>query len=45
MGENPVTNTKGVSAVVPKDNDGYCTVYKMDCTDGQGLMTVYQVYP
>lgn len=45
MNENPVTNTKDLSAVIPKDNDGYCTVYKMDCTDGLGLMTVYQVYP
>ncbi|MDO5548061.1 MAG: AraC family transcriptional regulator [Eubacteriales bacterium] len=45
MNENPVINTKGLSAVIPKDNDGYCTVYKMDCTDGLGLMTVYQVYP
>lgn len=33
------------SSVIPKDNDGYCTVYKMDCADGLGLMTVYQVYP
>lgn len=45
MSENPITNAKGLSAVIPKDNDGYCTVYKMDCTDGLGLMTVYQVYP
>lgn len=40
-----IQNTKGLSAVIPKDNDGYCTVYKMDCADGLGLMTVYQVYP
>ena len=45
MSENSITNAKGLSAVIPKDNDGYCTVYKMDCTDGLGLMTVYQVYP
>ena len=45
MQENLVKNTKGLSAVIPKDNDGYCTVYKMDCADGLGLMTVYQVYP
>lgn len=45
MSTDPVTNSKGLSAVIPKDNDGYCTVYKMDCTDGLGLMTVYQVYP
>ena len=45
MSTDPITNSKGLSAVIPKDNDGYCTVYKMDCTDGLGLMTVYQVYP
>lgn len=45
MSENPITNATGLSAVVPHDNDGYCTVYKMDCADGLGLMTVYQVYP
>lgn len=45
MSTNPIINSKGLSAVIPKDNDGYCTVYKMDCTDGLGLMTVYQVYP
>lgn len=27
------------------DNKGYCTVYKMNCPDGNGLMTVYQVFP
>lgn len=45
MDESPITMSKGLSAVIPKDNDGYCTVYKMDCADGLGLMTVYQVYP
>lgn len=45
MSKDPVTHAKGLSAVIPKDNDGYCTVYKMDCADGLGLMTVYQVYP
>ena len=45
MSTNPVKNSKGLSAVIPKDNDGYCTVYKMDCTDGLGLMTIYEVYP
>lgn len=45
MNENMITNTKNLSAVIPKDNDGYCTVYKMDCADGLGLMTVYQVFP
>lgn len=45
MDHNMVKDRKGLSAVVPQDNDGYCTVYKMDCADGLGLMTVYQVYP
>lgn len=45
MKDNIILSTRNVSAVIPKDNDGYCTVYKMDCTDGLGLMTVYQVYP
>lgn len=44
MNKNPITNATGLSAIIPKDNDGYCTVYKMDCEDGLGLMTVYQVY-
>ena len=35
----------GVPTVVPQDQDGYCTLYKIDCSDGLGLMTVYQVYP
>ena len=42
--ENTPLSSTGLSAVIPKDNDGYCTVYKMDCADGLGLMTVYQVY-
>lgn len=45
MNENSITNAAGLVVVIPKDNDGYCTVYKMDCADGLGLMTVYQVYP
>lgn len=45
MSTNLMTNSKWLSSVVPKDNDGYCTVYKMDCIDGLGLMTVYQVFP
>lgn len=45
MNKNPAVNKKELSRVVPKDNDGYCTVYKMDCTDGLGLMTIYQVFP
>lgn len=43
--EHTPLSSIGLSAVIPKDNDGYCTVYKMDCADGLGLMTVYQVYP
>lgn len=39
MSTDPVTNSKGLSAVIPTDNDGYCTVYKMDCTDGLGSVT------
>lgn len=42
---NTLTSTKNIFSVIPKDNDGYCTVYKMDCADGLGLMTVYEVYP
>lgn len=45
MNENMIATTRNLSAVIPKDNDGYCTVYKMDCADGLGLMTVYQVFP
>ena len=45
MSESPMTNAKGLSAAIPKDSEGYCTVYKLDCSDGLGLMTVYQVYP
>lgn len=46
MSKKTVTrNTKEVSAVIPKKKDEYCTVYKIDCADGLGTMTVYQVYP
>lgn len=45
MNATITSNMKGLSAVIPKDNDGYCTVYNMDCSDGWGVMTVYQVYP
>ncbi|MDD3340381.1 MAG: AraC family transcriptional regulator [Lachnospiraceae bacterium] len=45
MNSKSLFYASGLSAVIPKDNDGYCTVYKMDCADGLGLMTVYQVYP
>ena len=45
MSESPITNAKGLFAAIPKDSEGYCTVYKLDCSDGLGLMTVYQVYP
>ena len=44
MNTNPITNPKGLSVVISKHNDGCCTVYKIDCGDGLGLMTVYQVY-
>ncbi len=40
-----LAEAKEISAVIPRDQDGYCAVYKMDCTDGLGLMTAYQVYP
>lgn len=33
-----------VSSVEKRDNDGYRTIYKMDCNDGLGLMTVYKVF-
>lgn len=39
--ENIPFSSTGLSAVTPKYNDSYCTVYKMDCADGLGLMTVY----
>lgn len=45
MNTDIIENTGNLAAIIPKDNDGYCTVYKMDCTDGLGLLTVYQVYP
>lgn len=45
MNENAIINAKGLANIISKDNDGYCTIYKMDCVDGLGLMTVYQVYP
>lgn len=32
-------------AVLSKEDSGCCAVYKMDCADGLGLMTVYQAYP
>lgn len=45
MNESPIPKARGLSAAIPRDSEGYCTVYKMDCSDGLGLMTVYQVYP
>ena len=45
MNIETMSKMKGLSEVIPKDNDGYCTVYKMDCADGLGLMTVYQAFP
>ena len=26
MSESPITNAKGLSAAIPKDSEGYCTV-------------------
>ncbi|MDW8802364.1 AraC family transcriptional regulator [Clostridium sp. A1-XYC3] len=34
-----------VSKVVQQSKDGFHTLYKLDCLDGQGDMTVYQVFP
>lgn len=44
MQGNLVKNTKGLSAVIPKDNDGYCTVYKMDCDDGLSGLSGHTAY-
>lgn len=33
-----------VSSVEKRDNHGYRTIYKMNCNDGLGLMTVYKVF-
>ena len=35
----------GTAAAIPQDKEGYCTLYKLDCPDGLGLMTRYNVYP
>ena len=32
MTESPITNARGLSAAIPKDSEGYCTVYKLDCS-------------
>ncbi|WP_066620540.1 helix-turn-helix domain-containing protein [Clostridium magnum] len=33
------------SRVVQQNEDGFYTLYKMDCPDGKGDMTIYQVFP
>lgn len=35
---------KRVSSVEKHDNDGYKTVYIVDCTDGLGIITVFKVF-
>ena len=44
MNIETMSKMKGLSEVIPKDNDGYCTVYKMDCADGLGLIRHFRVY-
>ncbi|MDO5422889.1 MAG: AraC family transcriptional regulator [Eubacteriales bacterium] len=44
MNENLLADAAGL-AVISREQDGYCTVCKMDCADGLGLLTVFQVYP
>ena len=45
MKNNPIKYMKEMSLPTTRDSEGYCALYKMDCGDGLGLMTVYQVYP
>ena len=45
MKNNPIKYMKEMSVPTTRDSEGYCALYKMDCGDGLGLMTVYQVYP
>ena len=45
MKNNPIKYMKEMSVPTTRDSEGYCALYKMDCRDGLGLMTVYQVYP
>ena len=34
-----------VSSVEKQNDDGYKAVYKLNCTDGLGIMTVYKIFP
>lgn len=45
MKNTPIKYMKEMSVPITRDSEGYCALYKMDCGDGLGLMTVYQVYP
>ncbi len=45
MSESLITNARGLSAAISKDSGGYCMAHKLDCSNGLGMMTVYQVYP
>ena len=45
MKKIPIKYMKEMSLPTTRDSEGYCALYKMDCGDGLGLMTVYQVYP
>ena len=45
MKNNPIKYMKEMSVPTTRDSEGYCALYKMDCGDGLGLMTVYQIYP
>ena len=45
MNIETMSKMKGLSEVIPKDNDGYCTVYKMDCADdGLSGISGYTAY-
>lgn len=33
------------SKAVQQNKEGFCTLYKLDCPDGQGDMAIYQVFP
>lgn len=35
----------GAATVIKRENDGYYTVYKMNCPDGYGIRRVYRVFP
>lgn len=45
MKNTPIKYMKEMSVPTMRDSEGYCVLYKMDCGDGLGLMTAYQVYP